>query len=149
MPIIRSSRLYMCYYLIRCLMPWMLVVSGQMQCSRVCVRDEGNCAHSFPDLLLYLQAADGMPIIVVTGTKPLSFWWIFLFPVERFCGLCSVLSSLVCCLCPAVSSLEVALQWDLRQHVHTFNPLKPNDAYRRRTVPLTSKVAIYIFIQQV
>jgi hypothetical protein len=30
-----------------------------------------------------------------------------------------------------------------------FNPLKPNDAYRRRTAPLTSKVAFYIFIQQI
>jgi len=30
-----------------------------------------------------------------------------------------------------------------------FNPLKPNDAYRHRTAPLTSKVAFYIFIQQI
>ena len=30
-----------------------------------------------------------------------------------------------------------------------FNHLKPNDAYRRRTAPLTSKVAFYIFIQQI
>ena len=30
-----------------------------------------------------------------------------------------------------------------------FNPLKPNDAYRRRTAPLTSNVAFYIFIQQI
>ena len=30
-----------------------------------------------------------------------------------------------------------------------FNPLKPNDAYRRRTAPLTSKFAFYIFIQQI
>jgi len=29
-----------------------------------------------------------------------------------------------------------------------FNPLKPNDAYRRRTASLTSKVPFYIFIQQ-
>jgi len=30
---------------------------------------------------------------------------------------------------------------------HIFlNPLTPNDAYRRRTAPLTSKVAFYIFI---
>jgi len=27
--------------------------------------------------------------------------------------------------------------------------LTPNDAYRRRTAPLTSKVAFYIFIQQI
>ena len=31
----------------------------------------------------------------------------------------------------------------------TINPLTPNDAYRRRTAPLTSKVAFYIFIQQI
>jgi len=29
------------------------------------------------------------------------------------------------------------------------NPLKPNDTYRRRTAPLTSKVAFYKFIQQI
>ena len=30
-----------------------------------------------------------------------------------------------------------------------FNPLKPNDPYRGRTAPITSKVAFYIFIQQI
>jgi len=30
-----------------------------------------------------------------------------------------------------------------------INPLTPNDAYRGRTAPLTSKVAFYIFIQQI
>ena len=30
-----------------------------------------------------------------------------------------------------------------------FNPLKPNDAYRCRTAPLTSKVIFYVFIQQI
>jgi len=30
-----------------------------------------------------------------------------------------------------------------------FNPLKPNDPHRRRTAPLTSKVAFYMFIQQI
>ena len=30
-----------------------------------------------------------------------------------------------------------------------FNPLKPNDAYRGRTAPLTSKIAFYIFIQPI
>ena len=33
--------------------------------------------------------------------------------------------------------------------VTVFNPLKPNDAYRGRTAPLTSKVAFYIFIQPI
>ena len=30
-----------------------------------------------------------------------------------------------------------------------FNHLKPNDPYRGRIAPLTSKVAFYIFIQQI
>ena len=29
-----------------------------------------------------------------------------------------------------------------------FNPLTPKDHYRCRTAPLTSKVAFYIFVQQ-
>ena len=29
------------------------------------------------------------------------------------------------------------------------NPLTPNDPYRDRTAPLTSKVVFYIFIQQI
>ena len=31
----------------------------------------------------------------------------------------------------------------------SINPLTPNDPYRGRTAPLTSKVALYIFIQQI
>ena len=31
----------------------------------------------------------------------------------------------------------------------SINPLKPKDPYRGRTAPLTSKVAFYIFIQQI
>jgi len=30
-----------------------------------------------------------------------------------------------------------------------LNPLTPNEPYRGRTTPLTSKVAFYIFIQQI
>jgi len=48
MPIIRSSRLYLCYYRIWCVMPWLLVVCGQVHGSRLCVRDEGSCSSSFP-----------------------------------------------------------------------------------------------------
>ena len=36
-----------------------------------------------------------------------------------------------------------------KRNSYSINPLKPNDAYRRRTAPLTSKVAFYIFIQQI
>ena len=43
MPIIRSSRLYLCYCRIWCVMPWLLVVGCYKQSSRLCVRDEGDC----------------------------------------------------------------------------------------------------------
>ena len=39
MPIIRSSRLYLCYYRIWRVMPWLLVVGCQEQGSRLCVQD--------------------------------------------------------------------------------------------------------------
>ena len=42
MPIIRSSRLYVCYYRLWCAMPWLLVVGGQVQDSWLGVRDEGR-----------------------------------------------------------------------------------------------------------
>jgi len=43
MLIIRSSRLYLCYCRVWCVMPWLLVVGCYEQSSRLCVRDEGNC----------------------------------------------------------------------------------------------------------
>jgi hypothetical protein len=33
--------------------------------------------------------------------------------------------------------------------IHRINPLTSNDPYKGRTAPLTSKVAFYIFIQQI
>ena len=48
MPIIRSSRLYLRYCRIWCVMPCLLVVGCWEQSSRLCVRDEGNCSSSFP-----------------------------------------------------------------------------------------------------
>jgi len=49
MPIIKSSRLYLCYCRIWCVMPWLLVVGCYEHSSRLCVRDEGNCeSHNFP-----------------------------------------------------------------------------------------------------
>ena len=43
MPTIRrSSRLYLCYYRIWCVMPWLLMASIQVQGSRLRVRDEGQ-----------------------------------------------------------------------------------------------------------
>ena len=38
---------------------------------------------------------------------------------------------------------------DERSYYVGFNPLTPNDNYSGRTAPLTSKVAFYIFIQQI
>ena len=34
-------------------------------------------------------------------------------------------------------------------YTRSVNPLTPNDPYSGRTAPLTSKVAFYIFIQQI
>ena len=43
-----------------------------------------------------------------------------------------------------------ACSWTLQvQVVARINPLTPNDPYRGRSAPLTSKVAFYIFIQQI
>ena len=36
-----------------------------------------------------------------------------------------------------------------RMPAQDINPLTLNDSYRGRTTPLTSKVAFYIFIQQI
>jgi len=44
MPIIRSSRLYLCHCRVSCVMPWLLVVGCYKQSSKLCVRDEGGCA---------------------------------------------------------------------------------------------------------
>jgi len=38
---------------------------------------------------------------------------------------------------------------DIGWAAQIINPLKPNDPYRGRTAPLTSKVSFYIFIQQI
>jgi len=35
-----------------------------------------------------------------------------------------------------------------QMHIYSFNLLTPNANYGGRTAPLTSKVAFYIFIQQ-
>ena len=52
MATVRSTRLYVCYYRLWCAMPWLLVVGGQVQSSRLCFRDEGCCGRmgtvSFP-----------------------------------------------------------------------------------------------------
>ena len=51
MPLIRGGykcpRLHVCCYRIWCIMPWLLVVGGQVQGSRLCVRYEGCCSSSW------------------------------------------------------------------------------------------------------
>ena len=37
----------------------------------------------------------------------------------------------------------------MREAAIHLNPLKPNDAYRGRTAPLTSKIAFFILIQPI
>ena len=47
----------------------------------------------------------------------------------------------------------ISCTWDTRCDMQAkkkqINPLTPNDPYSGRTAPLTSKVAFYIFIQQI
>ena len=40
--------LYVCYYSLWCAIPWLLVVEGQVQESRLCVRDERCCSNNLP-----------------------------------------------------------------------------------------------------
>ena len=68
MPIIRSSRLYLCYYRIWCVMPCLQVVGGQVQGSRLCIRDEGSCSSSFPH--------PGHIASIVWS----SWWWAYKYP---------------------------------------------------------------------
>ena len=37
-----------CYYRLWCAMSWLVVVGGQMQVSRLCVRNEGCCSRNIP-----------------------------------------------------------------------------------------------------
>ena len=45
-----------------------------------------------------------------------------------------------------LAKLLTAQKYD---YAFNINPLTPNDTYRGRTAPLTSKVAFYIFVQQI
>jgi len=87
MPIIRSSRLYWCYCCIWCVMPWLLAVGGQVQGSRLCVRDEGSCSSSFPHPCC--PAPDHRPPATKashticgnnTSTVSSSWWWAYKCP---------------------------------------------------------------------
>jgi len=97
--------------------------------------------------------------------------WQFLFHVDlmQFRLLCSAPSQncekrLLSSSCPSVRMEQLGFHWTdfyeiwylsiffskiYRENSCFINPLTPNDPYRNRTVPLTSKVAFYIFIQQI
>ena len=73
-PIIRSSRLYLCYYCIRCVKPWLQVVGGQVQDSRLCVRYEGSYCHApdrRPPATKALHTTCGNNTSIVSS----SWWW--------------------------------------------------------------------------
>ena len=87
MPIIRSSRLYLWYYHIWCVKPWLLVVGGQEQGSKLCVRDEGNCSSSFRHPCC--PAPDSRPPATkalhticgnITSIVSSSWWWAYKCP---------------------------------------------------------------------
>jgi len=90
MPIIRSSRLYLRYCRVWCVMPWLLVVGCYEQSSRLCVRDEGNwcicmCRHDsynakrlFPyNIIKWLVISTGSALWPLWGTSIISssWWW--------------------------------------------------------------------------
>ena len=86
MPIIRSPRLYLCYYLVWCVMPWLLVVGGQVQGSSLCVRNEGNCSSSFPHPGRIATKALHTICNNNTSIVSSSWWWAYKCPkyVEQF-----------------------------------------------------------------
>jgi hypothetical protein len=63
MPIIKSSRLYACYYRLWCALPWLLVVGGQVQSSRLCVRDEGCYSTEFSRTKFHENSSRGNRIV--------------------------------------------------------------------------------------
>ena len=73
MPIIRSSRLYLCCCRIWCVMPWLLVVGGQERGSRLCVRGEGS-GWSTPRPGRFTPGKDPIPIVQEAGWAPRPVW---------------------------------------------------------------------------
>jgi len=91
MPIIRSSRLDLCHCRIWCVMPWLLMVGGQVQDSRLCVRYEGSCrtASHIPEAqpaALHLTADHQQPrhytpyAVVTQVIVSSSWWWAYMCP---------------------------------------------------------------------
>ena len=88
MPIIRSARLYLCYCRIWCVMPSLLVVGGQVQGSRLCVRVEGYCS-THPGRIACCPAPDRRPpttkaLHTICGNNTnmvsSSWWWAYKCP---------------------------------------------------------------------
>jgi len=82
MPIIRSWRLYLCCYRIWCAIAWLLVVGGQVQGSRLCIRDEGSCSSSFPHCRP--PATKALHTICGNNTSIVSssWWWAYKCPKQ-------------------------------------------------------------------
>ena len=78
----QNVKIYLCYYRIWCVMPWLLVVGGQVQGSRLCVRDEWNCATHQPPATKALHTICGNNTSIVSS----SCWWAYKWPkhVEQF-----------------------------------------------------------------
>ena len=79
MAIIRSSRLYLCYCRVWCVMPWLLLVGGQVQGSWLCVRDEGSCRTApdrLPPATNALHTTRGNNTCIVSK----SWWWPYKCP---------------------------------------------------------------------
>jgi hypothetical protein len=70
MPIIRSSKLYLCYYHIWCVMPWLLVVSGQEQSSRICRRGSGVAGYAGLVCISCYPAPDRRPSCIACCPAP-------------------------------------------------------------------------------
>jgi hypothetical protein len=44
-----------------------------------------------------------------------------------------------------IDGIRERKKWEVMEIMNSINPLTPNDPYRGRTAPLTSKVSFYIF----
>ena len=100
MPIIRSLGLYLCYYCIRCVTPWLLVAGGQKQGSRLCIRDERphpKCIAATSNKASHIICGNNTSIVSC------SWWWACKCPkyVEQIISAInhSVASSWFCSLC--------------------------------------------------
>ena len=64
-------------------------------------------------------------------------------------SVCAEQATVDCKNCSVLSACIVISAAKSKTRANYINPLTPNDPYKGRTAPLTSKVAFYIFIQQI